>query len=354
MKIVSSQVSLSAVSEKTAEVKHTESLSYWDNRKSIKNGSGSSTQQRDSIEISSQAKSMLAASKTQGTGDVPSATEDDNDLKARLLEEFIYQMTGKRYHINVAKLNLNQSGSSAEPVASTQQSQPAQQSATVPKGWGLKYHSEDQFTESEKMNFTGAAVVNTADGRQINVNLNINFSREFLQSSTVDIKAGDALIDPLVINLDGSGDVLSDKTFSFDIDMDGKFENIAAPSSGSGFLALDNNGNGKIDDGSELLGPSTDNGFSELAALDSDKNGWIDENDTAFSQLRIMSVDDNGNSTLFTLADKGVGAIYAGGASADFSFKDASNTTTGEVKQMGMFLFENGGGGAVGELDLAV
>jgi hypothetical protein len=43
---------------------------------------------------------------------------------------------------------------------------------------------------------------------------------------------------------------------------------------------------GRIDSGSELFGPATGSGFGELAALDGDGNGWIDENDDAFARLR--------------------------------------------------------------------
>ena len=45
-----------------------------------------------------------------------------------------------------------------------------------------------------------------------------------------------------------------DQTFKFDLDADGREDEISMLGKGSGFLALDKNGNGKIDDGSELFG----------------------------------------------------------------------------------------------------
>lgn len=43
--------------------------------------------------------------------------------------------------------------------------------------------------------------------------------------------------------------------------------------------------NGKIDDGSELFGARTGNGFNELAKYDSDNNHFIDAGDPVFSNL---------------------------------------------------------------------
>ncbi len=40
----------------------------------------------------------------------------------------------------------------------------------------------------------------------------------------------------------------------------------------------------KINDGSELFGTSSGDGFKDLATYDEDENGWIDENDSIFSK----------------------------------------------------------------------
>lgn len=56
---------------------------------------------------------------------------------------------------------------------------------------------------------------------------------------------------------------------------------------GSGFLALDRNQNGVVDDGSELFGTQSGDGFAHLALYDQDSNGWIDANDPVFDKLRI-------------------------------------------------------------------
>ena len=137
------------------------------------------------------------------------------------------------------------------------------------------------------MSFGSSGSVITEDGRTINFNLNFNVSREFMSYQHISIRAGDALLDPLVINFKNASASLGDRNYYFDIDCDGKKDNIAFTGMGSGFLALDRNNNNIIDDGSELFGPQSGNGFNELAVYDEDQNGWIDENDEIFDKLRM-------------------------------------------------------------------
>jgi hypothetical protein len=140
--------------------------------------------------------------------------------------------------------------------------------------------------------------------------------------------------------------------FQFDLNSDGTKEQIAFVAPGSGFLALDKNGDGTINNGSELFGPGTGNGFKDLAAYDSDGNGWIDENDAVFNNLRIWTKDSAGNDQLFTLSQKGVGALYLGNVATPFSVKDEQNALLGQVRSTGIFLQENGTVGTLQQVDL--
>ena len=95
---------------------------------------------------------------------------------------------------------------------------------------------------------------------------------------------------------------------SFDIDADGHDEPTAWTAAGSddGFLCLDRNGNGQIDDSTELFGnrtlqaPSADpNGFWALARLDDSDmggngDGMISAEDTVFPELQLW-FDTNHN-----------------------------------------------------------
>ena len=192
-------------------------------------------------------------------------------------------------------------------------------------------------------------------------------SREYVAYSGFTVRESAALIDPLVINLDGNPASVSDQKFYFDIDADGVEDYVSLPSAGSGVLALDLNGDGRINDGSELFGPKSGDAFSELAEYDLDGNGWIDEADAIFSALKIWRIDENGTETgtssvadgnvpgrLISLKDAGVGAICLQNAATEFSLKDAiTNATDAVIRRTGLFLFEDGSAGTAQQLDLA-
>lgn len=218
----------------------------------------------------------------------------------------------------------------------------------------LNYTRATIETESESTVFSTTGTVRTSDGRSISFNVNVGMSREFQQyyEETTEM-ATFTMCDPLVINLDTELAQLSDQTFYFDIDGDGEEDEISKLGQGSGYLALDKNGDGAINDGNELFGAKSGNGFADLAQYDEDGNGWIDENDAVWGKLKIWCKDENGNDILYSLADKGVGAICLRNTPTDFTLKGEDGQTRGAVRNTGIFLYENGNTGTVQHLDVA-
>lgn len=133
--------------------------------------------------------------------------------------------------------------------------------------------------------------------------------------------------DPLVIDFSENGTssdeglVNADDGVYFDLDNNGFAEKTAWISKDKGFLAYDRNGNGIIDNGSELFGDSvimsdgrkSEHGFEALADFDSDKDGDIDKDDAKFKELLVWKdTEKNGRTDageLHTLEELGIESI---------------------------------------------
>ena len=210
-------------------------------------------------------------------------------------------------------------------------------------------------SESESVAFASSGMVKTQDGRSIDFNIEVSMSRAFTSQINTLTTQNYIKTDPLVINLDTDIGSVTDQKFLFDLDSDGDEEEISFAGKGSGFLALDKNGDGRIGDGSELFGTKSGDGFKDLAAFDEDGNGWIDENDSIYSKLKVWTKDEAGNDYLINLKDADVGAIYLDNADTQFSLKDGNNRLNGEIKKTGIYLHEStGAAGTLNHVDLAV
>jgi hypothetical protein len=222
-------------------------------------------------------------------------------------------------------------------------------------GFGVAYERHEARIEVEETRFSASGEVRTADGRTIAFELSLAMSRSFAERTDVSVRLGDAARkkDPLVINFAGTAAQLSDQTFRIDLDADGKVDEASFVAPGSGFLVLDRNANGRIERSDELFGPTTGDGFAELAALDGDRNGWIDESDAAYGQLRVWS-RDAGADRLRSLEESGIGAISLARLATPFEIRDADNVTRGDVRTTGVYLSEAGHAGSIQQIDLRV
>lgn len=207
--------------------------------------------------------------------------------------------------------------------------------------------------EEEETTFCGKGTAVTEDGREIDFNVEFSLSRSLTEYAGMSVSDSISFIDPLVINVGNDVTHISDQSFYFDLDSDGKEEKIANLGSGSGFLSYDKNGDGIINNGSELFGTKSGNGFKDLAEYDRNSNGWIDENDEIYAQLRIWVRNEDGTDTLMTLKEADVGAIYLGSAETEFSHIGSTFMHTAQMRSSGLYLKESGGVGVVQQVDLA-
>ncbi|MEC9291283.1 MAG: Ig-like domain-containing protein [Pseudomonadota bacterium] len=144
---------------------------------------------------------------------------------------------------------------------------------------------------------------------------------------------------PLIIDLDGDGlelIALEDSNAMFDVDGDGQAEHTAWASSDDGILAMDWNGDGIINDVTEVFGNSLQDGFTELIELDDNGDGVINQDDSLFSSLQVWQ-DYNGDGIsdageLSSLADHGITSLGAVGNENPMVINGQTITHTSSVE----------------------
>ena len=336
MKVQQSEVSLLASHHKQHELYEKESLEMWQTEKEAPER----FRRGDRLELT-----------TEATKQEEEGFDASLSPKLMAIVRALESLMGKKINVSfMHNLKKSEALEATDADAKLQNEEVPQERV----GWGMDYSYERHEIHDESLQFSASGNVKTEDGRSIDFSLAFSMQNHSEVHESISLKAGDALIDPLVLNFDGAVVTIGDVKHSFDLDLDGKSDEFSFVGSGSGFLALDKNSDGVINDGSELFGPSEGNGFNELAAYDSDGNNWIDENDEVFDQLVIWTKDEAGEEHLFSLKDKGVGALYLGSVDTPFELKSANGERQAMMRESSIYLGEEGGVGTLQEIDLVV
>ena len=301
-------------------------------------------------QISDQARQLQANDQAavQGTSKVAALQDEGLSADLALLKSLLEKLTGRTIRL------LRFEPASSEPVTVNAPAANGETRDTPegPKraGWGLDYQREETYREAESMSFAASGSVQTADGRQIQFSATLSLSREYVSTSSERLQLGDRK-DPLVLNYAAPAARLTGEQFGFDIDNNGTQEQLSRLADGSAFLALDQNADGKVNNGGELFGAQTGNGFAELAAYDSDQNGWIDESDAVYGKLSLWLQDETGGR-LASLKEMNVGAIFLGSVASPFTLTTDAGVAQGETRATGVYLTESGEAKTVQQLDL--
>lgn len=208
---------------------------------------------------------------------------------------------------------------------------------------------KEHLYEYERMDYATSLSLQNEDGSYNELSLSLSFSRELdikreLSMSVAEFK------DPLILNLGGNPKLLDSSTHDFDLDGDGQKESIPGLTKGVWFLAFDRNENGRIDDGTELFGAKTGDGFAELSEFDSNGNGLIENQDSHYTHLQLW----NGASALKSLSRSGVSAISLNAASTPFTFTDNQGEAIAQLRKTSVFVTDKQSLGAIHHVDIAV
>lgn len=353
MKIESSNITMQARQFSLWREESSQNLRFWRT-----DDGGAANRNGQWPALSSAGRAALAAD--AGTTRATSATQDSeatvrDDPFLGLVIRMVEMLTGERVRIfDMRELTAPQSTNVTLSAPSPGQATPTAE--RVRAGYGLEYDFRAVREEMQVASFSASGTIRTSDGQEISFNLDLLMARYQREETNVSLRAGDAQQrkDPLVLDFDGPSSLLSSQRFRFDLDGDGKSENLPMLGQGAFYLALDRDGNGRIDSGRDLFGPQSGNGFVELARLDDDRNGWVDENDAAFAQLRLWQPASNGPGPLATLKEYGVGAIYLGHLATAFELRGEAGEDLGAVRASGFYLRENGAPGLLRQIDLSV
>ncbi len=307
----------------------------------------------DRVSISDRARAEFA----QAAGSLSTAEsqalegiitdETSTDPQLRMIKRIIELLTG--IEIDTIELSKILRGRQGQPPGESPTAAPAPEPEPE---WSVEYDREYEYHDFQYLSFEAEGSITTVDGEQITFALSLSMRHEESVHSSTSIRMSNGKkVDPIVINLDNEAAQLSDALFEFDLNADGDTEMIPGLRRGSGFLILDRNGDGVVNDGTELFGPSTGNGMDELAEHDSDGNGWLDERDEAWTRLYVWT---GGSERLVSLAAAGVSAIYLGSVGAQFQMKDSANRPVGEVSRMGLYVREGKTVGTMQQIDFII
>lgn len=286
------------------------------------------------------------------------------DPKLLLIRAIIEAITGKSIKfVGESAANQSDKANSTTPTMANLANANGGEVIAVSSGntaFGLRYNSNEVIKENETTNFSASGIIKTADGKEIQFQCDLSMQRSFYMDNSTEIFMGastyrKSLCDPLIINFAGTAAELKNTTFAFDLNADGSAENIQELAAGSAFLVLDKNKDGKINNGNEMFGTQSGDGFADLSVYDEDGNGWIDENDSVYNSLGVWNNSAYGGK-IRSLKEAGIGAIYLQNANTEFSIKDkTTNELQGQIRKTGIFLNEkNGNIGTIQHVDLAI
>ncbi len=236
-------------------------------------------------------------------------------------------------------------GSSAQKIAAQQQQtteSPAAETAVADNGSTiLEFNYRYQALSAS---FSGEATL--ADGSHISWSFAFEMQEEYWSFQSYQQAA---LKDPLVLSLTGSPVQLQTTGSNFDFSGQGAEGLLPGLGNGQYYLVHDKNQNGKADSGLELFGPASNQGFTELAALDTNQNGFIDPTDNSWQQLQLW----DGVSRQKPLADFGIAAISTSSVATAFGLYDGQ-ALLGRIARSGIFLSQQGSAGLIQQVDLNI
>lgn len=187
-------------------------------------------------------------------------------------------------------------------------------------------------------------------GERLSLSLDLSKYYQHTEISSFQTTAG-ALIDPLVVQFGDKPIGEIKDSVSFNVNQDGVLDELPMFTGDVGYLVYDQNNNGKADNGTELFGPKTNNGFTELAEFDENNDGFIDQSDGIYSSLYIWQQRGN-NQVWLTMEEAGVAAIHLNPVNTQYNFYDENHEVQARVSKTGFVISDDNTAKAAHQIDL--
>jgi len=224
---------------------------------------------------------------------------------------------------------------------------------------GKTFNRQDQIEvstisqQTQQLNFSmqGDFII---DNQAVNLNYQLQLNSQYSTASTVNMSAA-ALKDPLVIQYGAQsiGKIIGYQ--ALDINNDKQQDNLPIFSGDVGYLVYDKNNDQQVNNGSELFGPTSNNGFAELAMLDSNQNGYFDQQDDKYQQVYIWQpkhMNSAEEQNLVTLSQAGIKAISLNAIDTQFNFRGDHGEIDAQLTQSSFAITNNNQAVGVHQIDV--
>lgn len=268
-------------------------------------------------------------------------TQDDDGrfnsvYSIRTIKRLLEQLTGEKLKDWVDPAGLNRSLSDVSNSALPEQTENMNASGVTIREWSYRY-------EAVSADFSGTVALD--DGSSFSWSMQFAMSYEEFSYSE---RTEQQMKDPLVMSFNDRPAELNGQSTAFHLTDNAK--RIQQLVAGQYYLAKDSNNNGTVDSGSELFGPTTGSGFTELAALDEDQNGLIDNHDTAWQNLWLWRPE---TKALYSLKEMGVTALSIDSIATPFHLRHKGEIQ-GRLERSSIFITEDKDVGLLQQIDLKV
>ena len=158
------------------------------------------------------------------------------------------------------------------------------------------------------------------------------------------------LQDPLIVSLNNKPAQLTDSRTEFDLLSNGSSVQLPQLAAQQFYLAYDRNNDKQVNNGTELFGPQSGQGFAELAKFDDNGNGFIDPGDDIWQYLYLWRPQQQ----LLSMAETELKAFSVSSAATPMPLLDKQQQKTGEIQRSGLAFTDEAKPVLVQQIDLVV